>query len=141
MSGIVLLGIAIFLRLRRQFAFVARDVRFARCDQFYQFGVTRGHWLTLPFQTLEPLARCCDRQTQIVPLLERLFFLGARTFLVFFGVNLRGFLLSDDDALVLMKEWNAACDPPWTDRELTDKIRRARRYGREPLGGLLEGSQ
>ena len=41
--------------------------------------------------------------------------------------RVRGFLLSDDDALVLMKEWNAACDPPWTDRELTDKIRRARR--------------
>jgi hypothetical protein len=53
----------------------------------------------------------------------------------------RGFLLSDDDALVLMKAWNAACDPPWTDRELTDKIRRARRYGREPLGGLLEVRQ
>jgi len=54
---------------------------------------------------------------------------------------MRGFLLSDDDALVLMKKWNAGCDPPWTDRELTDKIRRARRYGREPFGGLLEGSQ
>ena len=53
----------------------------------------------------------------------------------------RGFLLSDDDALVLMKAWNAGCDPPWTDRELSDKIHRARRYGREPLGGLLEGRQ
>jgi hypothetical protein len=50
----------------------------------------------------------------------------------------RGFLLREDDALALIKEWNAQCEPPWTERELADKIRRARRYGREPLGGLLE---
>jgi hypothetical protein len=50
----------------------------------------------------------------------------------------RGFLLSDADALTLIREWNARCEPPWTERELADKIRRARRYGREPLGGLLE---
>jgi hypothetical protein len=50
----------------------------------------------------------------------------------------RGFLLSDDDALALLHEWNACCEPPWSERELIDKIRRARRYGREPLGGLLE---
>jgi hypothetical protein len=49
----------------------------------------------------------------------------------------RGFLLNDDEALVLIQEWNARCEPPWTERELADKIRRARRYGREPLGGLL----
>ena len=35
-------------------------------------------------------------------------------------------------------EWNSRCEPPWTERELVDKIQRARRYGREPLGGLLE---
>ena len=50
----------------------------------------------------------------------------------------RGFLLSDDEALALLHEWNSRCEPPWTERELVDKIRRARRYGREPLGGLLE---
>jgi hypothetical protein len=50
----------------------------------------------------------------------------------------RGFLLDDADALALMREWNAHCEPPWSERELMDKIRRARRYGREPLGGLLE---
>lgn len=50
----------------------------------------------------------------------------------------RGFLLSDDEAFALIHEWNARCEPPWTERELVDKIRRARRYGREPLGGLLE---
>jgi DNA primase RepB-like protein len=50
----------------------------------------------------------------------------------------RGFMLSDADALALLHEWNARCEPPWSERELIDKIRRARRYGREPLGGLLE---
>jgi hypothetical protein len=49
----------------------------------------------------------------------------------------RGFLLSDADALALLREWNARCEPPWTERELADKIARARRYGRERLGGLL----
>ena len=50
----------------------------------------------------------------------------------------RGFLLDDADALALIREWNARCEPPWSERELRDKIGRARRYGREPLGGLLE---
>lgn len=50
----------------------------------------------------------------------------------------RGFALADDDALDLLAEWNARCGPPWSDRELKDKIRRARRYGREPIGGLIE---
>jgi hypothetical protein len=50
----------------------------------------------------------------------------------------RGFLLDDAGALALIREWNARCEPPWSERELVDKIRRARRYGREPLGGLLE---
>jgi len=50
----------------------------------------------------------------------------------------RGFLLSDADALALLHTWNARCEPQWSERELVDKIRRARRYGREPLGGLLE---
>lgn len=50
----------------------------------------------------------------------------------------RGFLLSDADALALLHEWNTRCEPPWSERELVDKIRRARRYGRESLGGLLD---
>lgn len=50
----------------------------------------------------------------------------------------RGFLLSDAEALALLHEWNARCQPPWSERELLEKLRRARRYGREPLGGLLE---
>jgi hypothetical protein len=53
----------------------------------------------------------------------------------------RGFLLDDAHALALIREWNARCEPPWSERELIDKLRRARRYGREPLGGLLEVHQ
>ena len=38
----------------------------------------------------------------------------------------------------LLAEWNVHCQPPWSERELCDKLRRARRYGREPIAGLLE---
>ena len=50
----------------------------------------------------------------------------------------RGFVLSDDEALTLLTDWNARCQPPWAERDLIDKLARARRYGREPIGGLLE---
>jgi hypothetical protein len=50
----------------------------------------------------------------------------------------RGFALDDGDALALLQEWNTRCLPPWTDRELEQKITSARRYGRESIGGLLE---
>src|SRR5262245_3379766 len=45
---------------------------------------------------------------------------------------------ADDDALSVLREWNSRCLPPWSERELLDKVSRARRYGREPIGGLLE---
>lgn len=51
----------------------------------------------------------------------------------------RGFGLSDDDALAVLCEWNHRCLPPWSERELLEKLRHARRYGRESIGGLLEG--
>jgi RepB DNA-primase from phage plasmid len=53
----------------------------------------------------------------------------------------RGFALDDREALALLQEWNARCQPPWTDRELEQKIASAKRYGREPIGGLLEVRQ
>ncbi len=49
----------------------------------------------------------------------------------------RGFALDDDQALHVLAEWNARCQPPWSEAELLDKLRRAARYGREPVGGLL----
>jgi len=50
----------------------------------------------------------------------------------------RGFALSNAEAVGVLREWNARCVPPWTDRELLDKLTSARKYGREPVGGLLE---
>jgi RepB DNA-primase from phage plasmid len=50
----------------------------------------------------------------------------------------RGFALADDEALEVLRAWNSRCEPPWSDRELIDKLSRARRYGREPIGCLLE---
>ena len=52
----------------------------------------------------------------------------------------RGFALSDSDALSVLAEWNVRCEPPWSERELLEKIRRARRNGREPVGGLLSSA-
>ena len=49
----------------------------------------------------------------------------------------RGFALDDDNALFVLSEWNARCEPPWTEGELRRKLEAARRYGREPIGGLL----
>jgi RepB DNA-primase N-terminal domain len=49
----------------------------------------------------------------------------------------RGFALNDEQALHVLAEWNARCQPPWSEAELLDKLRRAARYGREPIGGLL----
>jgi len=52
----------------------------------------------------------------------------------------RGFALDDDEALDVLANWNACCLPPWTERELRDKVSRARRYGREPIAGMLSDS-
>jgi hypothetical protein len=49
----------------------------------------------------------------------------------------RGFALPDDEAWALLREWNARCEPPWSDDELAAKLRAARRYGKEAFGGLL----
>jgi hypothetical protein len=48
----------------------------------------------------------------------------------------RGFALHGDDAFAVLTEWNRRCEPPWTERDLRDKISRAAKYGREPIGAL-----
>ena len=53
----------------------------------------------------------------------------------------RGFALDDGEALGLLREWNTRCQPPWTERELEQKIASARRYGREPIGGLVRAQR
>lgn len=46
----------------------------------------------------------------------------------------RGFGLSPADAWPLLLEWNARCQPPWSERDLQAKLDSAARYGREPIG-------
>ena len=48
----------------------------------------------------------------------------------------RGFDLSELEAMRVLSGWNARCQPPWSERELLTKIQNARKYGREPLGAL-----
>lgn len=60
----------------------------------------------------------------------------ARTFRICCRV-VRGFALDDDEALNVLREWNSRCEPPWSERDLRNKVRNARQYGREPFGGLL----
>ncbi len=48
-----------------------------------------------------------------------------------------GFDLNDDDALATLTDWNAACQPPWSERELRHKIASARRDSKHPPGYLL----
>ena len=49
----------------------------------------------------------------------------------------RGFALSDNEALAVMSEWNQRCEPPWSERELINKLHNARKYGREPFGEFV----
>jgi len=49
----------------------------------------------------------------------------------------RGFALSDDDALLVLEEWNRRCVPPWSLDDLRVKLAAARLYGHEQVGGLL----
>ena len=50
----------------------------------------------------------------------------------------RGFALTDSDALALLLEWGKTCEPPWTESELAAKVANARQYGDEPVGGRVE---
>jgi hypothetical protein len=52
----------------------------------------------------------------------------------------RGFDLTDEEAMSVLREWNARCAPPWSERELLEKVRNARRYGREPFGALIQSA-
>lgn len=60
----------------------------------------------------------------------------ARTFRICCRI-VRGFDLPDDEAMQVLSEWNARCEPPWSEHELRQKVANARKYGREPHGGLL----
>ena len=49
----------------------------------------------------------------------------------------RGFDLSDDEALQILSEWNQTCSPQWDQADLVAKILGARKYGTGPFGLLL----
>ena len=50
----------------------------------------------------------------------------------------RGFDLSEADARDVLAEWNRTCVPPWSERELDEKIAGALKYGTEPIGARAE---
>lgn len=50
----------------------------------------------------------------------------------------RGFVLSDGEALALLREWNQSCVPPWSEHELRRKVQQARERGAMACGDLLE---
>jgi hypothetical protein len=47
-----------------------------------------------------------------------------------------GFLLSDEDAYPIMEQWNQSCQPPWSEKELMQKLASARRDCKRPPGHL-----
>jgi hypothetical protein len=53
-------------------------------------------------------------------------------------VAVRGFALSDADALDVLRDWNADCLPPWNEADLRHKIKSARQDGQRPFGYLLD---
>lgn len=50
----------------------------------------------------------------------------------------RGFNLSDDEALGLLSEWNSKCAPPWSEADLAQKVRHARAYGSGEFGAMIQ---
>ena len=46
--------------------------------------------------------------------------------------------LSEDDAVAVLKPWNARCTPPWPEGQLRQKIQHAVRYATGPRGAKLE---
>lgn len=49
----------------------------------------------------------------------------------------RGYDLTDDEALTVLRPWNARCTPPWDEHALKAKIHSAAKYGDEPRAGRL----
>lgn len=48
----------------------------------------------------------------------------------------RGFSLTEEQALDALGAWNSRCSPPWQEHELRAKLASASRSGKEILGGL-----
>lgn len=50
----------------------------------------------------------------------------------------RGFALSEPEAISVLSEWNARCEPPWSSGDLRRKIQQALACGTDSTGYLLE---
>lgn len=48
-----------------------------------------------------------------------------------------GFNLTEDESLAALNDWNTACQPPWSERELRHKIASARQDSKKETGYLL----
>jgi hypothetical protein len=53
----------------------------------------------------------------------------------------RGWNLTDSEALDLLAEWNAKCSPAWSEAELVEKVRHARAYGSGEFGSMLAAAR
>jgi hypothetical protein len=51
------------------------------------------------------------------------------------AAKLKDFGCTQEQAIFLMHEfWNTRCSPPWSDEALSDKVKHAYQYGKEPAG-------
>jgi RecA-family ATPase len=53
----------------------------------------------------------------------------------------RGFSLDEETAVALLLDWNQTCTPPWTEREIRQKVANAMKYGTEPIGHLRDAER
>lgn len=65
---------------------------------------------------------------------------GHRATFVLASKLVRGFGLTDAQALDVLTEWNATCRPPWHARDLARKVAEARHQGRMPEGFMQQGA-
>lgn len=52
-------------------------------------------------------------------------------------ILVRGFALSESEAVAVLAEWNATCEPPWSARDLKRKVDEALRVGDMEFGAML----
>ena len=55
------------------------------------------------------------------------------------AVLVHGFALPENDAMMLLREWNVACQPSWTERELLHKVASAATAQHAEVRGYLLG--
>lgn len=63
---------------------------------------------------------------------------GDRTTFRTAAILVNDFGLDDESAYNLLAEWNTRCDPPWSEKELRDKVQHARNYAKKSAGNLAE---